>query len=486
LVVGCFVILGVTGLYLLLFYRISAPYESLARITDQPFAGRWIRGLHRYISDLAIVAALIHAFRMGVQDRAWGPRTLAWISGIVLFVIFLICGWTGYVMVWDGQAQMLAIEGARLFDALPIFSEPIGRTFVGERAMPSAFFFLNLFAHIAIPVGVLLVLWIHVSRLARTYLLPPRGLFWGTVAVFTLVAVLWPVSLQPEADLLTVPNRVPIDLFYNFWVPLTQPMAAGWVWFTIVAVLGVSVSIPFLTRPRSADVPARSVVHPRHCTGCEQCYHDCPYEAISMVARDDGREGFVGLVDPLKCVSCGICAGSCAPMGVGPEGRAGRDQLQQVKDFIERVRPTRDDVVLVACSNSAAGWGAEEVQGAPVFPVSCAGSMHSSVVEYLIRAGSGGVMVVSCPPRDCWNREGVAWLEGRLYERREAELKDRVDRRRVRVEYAAEREGASLARSIERFRAQGLTLERALKEEVIQIDTVCEPPSVSVAEDTSP
>ena len=44
--------------------------------------------------------------------------------------------------------------------------------------------------------------------------------------------------------------------------------------------------------------PAPSWVNPRFCTGCEQCYHDCPYEAISMVQRDDGRDGYVGIVDP--------------------------------------------------------------------------------------------------------------------------------------------------------------------------------------------
>lgn len=108
--------------------------------------------------------------------------------------------------------------------------------------------------------------------------------------------------------------------------------------------------------------------------------------------------------------------------------------------------------------------------------------MHTSVVEYLIRAGAGGVIIVSCPPRDCWNREGVTWLEERLYNQREAELKDRVDRRRLRVVYAAEDEGAILEESVAVFRSQVKALGRALKEQTIEIDTVCEPPEVSVAE----
>lgn len=92
-------------------------------------------------------------------------------------------------------------------------------------------------------------------------------------------------------------------------------------------------------------------------------------------------------------------------------------------------------------------------------------------------------MIAACPPRDCWNREGVTWLEERIYNQREAELKDRVDRRHIRVTYAAEREGADLVRAVERFRSQVRGLGEILAEQTIDIDTVCEPPAVSVAEE---
>ncbi len=273
------------------------------------------------------------------------------------------------------------------------------------------------------------------------------------------------------------------DVFYNFWLPFSQAIPAGAVWITMLAGFAVAVAVPWITRPTAADITPPSWVNPRFCTGCEQCYHDCPYEAISMVRREDGREGIVGVVDPAKCVSCGICSGSCAPMGVGPEGRTGRDQLTDVKAFIERVSPGRDDVVIVGCSNAAVRER-EDIDGAPILPVSCVGSLHTSVVEYLVRAGAGGVMIAACPPRDCWNREGVTWLEERLYNQREAELKDRVDRRRLRVVYASEYERAELKKAVALFRVQVGSLDRALSEQTIRIDTTCDPPAFSVAEET--
>ncbi|GMV05797.1 MAG: hypothetical protein AMXMBFR53_20740 [Gemmatimonadota bacterium] len=481
--VAAFVVLLATGLYLLLFYRIGAPWASVERITAQAWAGRWIRSLHRYASALAVVAALLHALRMFAQGRSWGPRALAWLSGVVLLGVFLACGWTGYVMVWDEHALLLAREGARLFDALPLFSEPIGRAFTGERAMPPAFFFLNLFAHIALPVGVALLLWVHVSRLARARLLPPRGPLWATVALFTAVAVAWPAGLGPEADLLRMPAAVPLDLFYAFWLPLATRAEVLPVWLAVLATLGLGLAVPFLTGPRGGALPLPSVVVERHCTGCEQCYHDCPWEAISMVPRADGRDGFVARVDPALCVSCGICAASCAPMGVGPPGRTGRDQLADARAFLDRAPPSPEGVVALACSRAVPGV---EALGVPALPVPCAGTVHTSVVEVLVRAGWGGVLVVSCPPRDCWNREGAVWLEERLFHGREAELKERVDRRRVRVTYAGQGEVLRLAAALSAYRADLASLEAARADEVLEVEAVCEAPEVSVAEEALP
>lgn len=509
LVVACIAVLLVTGLYLLLFYRIGSPYESVHALDAQWWGGKWIRGLHRYTSDLAVVAALVHAVRMFAQRKTWGPRARAWVSGVALLGILFVCGWTGYVMVWDVHAQLFAVEGARLLDALPIFSEPIGRAFTGEDAVPGAFFFMNLFAHIVLPVGIALFLWIHVSRLARTRLLPPKPLLWGMVALFTGAAVLWPAPLGPKADLLRLPGDVSLDVVYGFWLPVTRTMGAGWVWLAAAGVAAAVLLVPVLTRPRAEKAPPPSYVNPRFCTGCEQCCHDCPYEAISMVKRHDGRDGYVGLVDPAKCVSCGICAGSCAPMGVGPPGRTGRDQLARVKAFIaetgglrhprhsrgrsDRPVPPRAaedpglaDVVVIACSRGAAGQGAAWVAGARVYPLGCVGNLHTSVIEYLLRAGVAGVMVASCPPRDCWSREGVKWLEERVYNQREAELKDRVDRTRLRVVYAAAAEGRLLERRVALFRSQMRTLDRAHSENEIEIDAECVVPEVSATEADTP
>ncbi len=482
LVVFLTLVLLVTGLYLLLFYRIGDPWGSVDRITGQAWGGRWIRSVHRFASDAAVVAIGVHALRMFLRGRTWGARALAWLSGLVLAGLFLVCGWTGFVMVWDVHGQVLAMEGGRILDALPIFSEPIGRTFAGEGEMPPAFFFMNLFLHIALPIGVALLLYVHVSRLARPRMMPPRGLAWGTVGALLGLSLLWPVPMFPEASAGVRPDEVPLSLFYSFWVPLTRALPVWVVWLLVLSGAALLLLVPLWTRPRREKRPPPSVVDERSCVGCEQCALDCPYEAIAMVARSDDRPTLVARVDPDRCVSCGICAGSCAPMSVGPAGRTGRDQLQRVRGFIAEVQPAPDEVVVVACLHGAGlVGGVERLDGNPVYPVSCAGSVHSSVVEFLVRAGAGGVMVAACPSRDCWNREGPKWTEQRLFHEREAELQERVDRRRVRLVEVGAADRRELQAHLAAFREEVRALGRTTAETEIEVDTECEVPVAGVA-----
>lgn len=465
IVVALLGVLLLTGFYLLVFYRIGTAYASVASIHAQWWLGRWIRALHRFASDAVVVMALIHAFRMYAQRRTWGPRALAWVSGVILLAVILVAGWTGYVLVWDAQALLLATEAARFLDVLPIFSEPIGRSFVGETAVPGAFFFINLFAHIALPIGLGLLLWVHVARVARPVLLPERVVLWSTLAGLAVLSVLWPVAMLPEANPLALPQSVPLDWFYAFWVPVTQRLPAWSAWAIAPVVLLGAAVVPWLTRPRAAELPAPAQVNERACTACEQCVHDCPYEAITMVARSDGRAGFVALVDPDLCTSCGICVGSCAPMAIGPMITA-RDQLVEVRAFLNEEKPTAHDIVVIGCSWSAAHAQAE-LSGAKFLNVPCIGQMHSSTVEFLLRGGAGGVLVAGCPKHDGRTREGVTWAEERLFEGRKADLKERVDKRRVRVVQAGLAEESVLHRAVITFANEIATLELEEDDEVV-------------------
>jgi ferredoxin len=476
--VAMLLVLLVTGLYLVLFYRVGAPADSVARLAADPWLGSWLRTLHRYASDGFVIAAVLHALRIFAQDRSWGPRTLAWLSGLFLFGAGLVCAWTGYVMAWDTFGERLALEGGRLLDALPILSEPVSRIFAGDGPVPSAFFFVNLFVHIALPLGLGAGLWLHVSRLARPTLLPPKRLLWGMIGALTILSVLLPATLGPAADPLRLAPSTPIDLIAAWWLPLSERLPAGIACGTGLAATMLALLVPRLTRRPREAAWAPSWVDARLCTGCNQCPQDCPWEAITMVARDDDRPTLVARVDPSRCVSCGICAGSCAPMGVGPPGRTGREQLNRLREveLPALAGPGELPIVAICCAEApAAQVAALRAHGAHIHSVQCVGNLHSSVLELYIRRGAPGVWVAGCPPRDCLGREGPKWLHERLFNDREAELQPRVDRRRVGTATLAPGDLAGAVAAFEAF-ARGLANLGAPEPAVdLDIDTICEP-----------
>ena len=490
----------VTGLYQLYFYKLASPYESVLGLEAQVWTGRWIRALHSYAGDAMMVAVAVHALRMMAQGRTWGARFLAWVSGVLMVGVMLFSAWTGIILVWDAQGQLLAVEGARLIDLFPIFSEPIQRGFSDPRGMDANFFFLNLLLHMVFPVGLLFLLWLHTLRLARPAYLPPRKLTFWVLAGLILLSIWWPLGVMTEASALRMLGTVEVDLYYGWWLLLGRVLPP-WLTLLLVVLLGVvGFTIPWWWRPPKANLPAPAEINEALCTGCTQCYMDCPYGAITMVQAPEGHKGsdIVAMMDTSLCVSCGICAGSCAPMLVGPPQRRGQDHLAGARAFMaEVVLPAsgggvtpgaalegsassaalEGSVVVMACEQGvAAGMALEGVNGVFHYSTHCVGAMHTSAMEFMLRRGVSGLYLLSCPERDCQYREGAQWMRERVYNDREAELHERVSKNRVRFGYFGRgQEGAALA-DITAFREALLRHEELPPpEESVEIEPICEP-----------
>jgi hypothetical protein len=73
-------------------------------------------------------------------------------------------------------------------------------------------------------------------------------------------------------------------------------------------------------------------------------------------------------------------------------------------------------------------------------------------------------------------------LEERVYAGREAELRESIDRQRLRVVHAGEAERGVVLRALEELRLKVAALDRAKREESIEIDTECEPKEAEAAE----
>ncbi len=415
-----------TGLYLTMFYPFgfTLSYEAVSNI-EANLVGRIIRALHRYASDAAVIAALLHGWRTFFQDRFRGPRWLAWLTGVGMAVLVWVIGVTGYWLIWDSRAQVIT---QTFFDIFNTFSA--GKEFIVKfiaTATPSTdwiFLLIVLLLHLGLSALTALFLWWHFKRMSRAKWFPPR--YWMIVlfAALFLAAVLFPIGMLPPANPTQLPETTSLDLFFLAYLPTVLKQAAV-LWGIGIAMILVIALVPWLDR-RKPLAPVQ--LNLARCDGCTLCERDCPYKAIRMIPRtDESHHKFQAEITPNLCVSCGVCLGSC-PENALTLGDLSLDPLWQ--DTLARVakKSGRAVRVVFTCERHAQIGGRASLLGpneaeALIVPLTCIAMANPNLAAQAIEAGASKVQFIGCPPEDCLNREGNLWMQQRLTRERLPKLK---------------------------------------------------------------
>ena len=432
-----FVISLVSGILLLFWYSpsIHHAYESLEALKQGSVLGQFMRSLHRYSSDGMMLFLLLHGLQVLVAGKFSGPRWLAWVSGVVLAVLVWLDGWLGYWLVWDQRAQLVARASAKMLDVLPFFADPLSRSFLTNESVNSLLFFLVFFLHMLIPLGLGIALWIHIMRLNQSVFFTTRRMSAVIFVSLTVISVIYPATSAAKADMLTIPGELTIDWFYLLPLVITEHLKGGTLWvLTLVGITGITIVPWVLVKRRSQTA---RVLESR-CNGCTQCYQDCPYNAITMMPRLEGkgRSESYAVIDPARCVGCGICVGSCDPAGVEYPLLEPLQMRKWVDALLTDLPRGNGHSVRIAfmCAESAGGTltlnasgESPSMPGFRIVPVPCAGWVHPLLIERAIRKGAAGVLVVSCDA-DPYCRKGVEWTAKRLAgERKPAFRKEKVE-----------------------------------------------------------
>ncbi len=452
-----------TGIYLFVFYRanIDSAWLSVERLThDQWYAGGLMRSLHRYASDAAVITMTLHLLREFVRGRLRGPRWFSWVSGIPLIYLLILFGITGYWMVWDQLAQYAATSTARLMDWLPIFTDPMSRSFVTPEAVSGRLFTLIAFIHlVGLPIVMVLIIWFHLLRIRLPRINPTRRIMAGSLIGLIVLSFAVPVVSHAPADLDRVPEALALDWYYLAVFPLQDAGGEALVWSILAGGTLLLTALPWLPPVQSGRA---AVVNLPDCTGCGFCVEDCPYGAIEMVPRSDQR-GFQmqAQVRPSLCVACGICVGSCPssspfrrrrPLTTGidlPDYRL--DQFKQ--DVLPVAGRPAARLLIIGCEHG--GW--IEQPGQPerrVVRLPCLGLIPPAMLDYALRvAGYHGVVMAGCSEFDCYHRHGARWLGERIARARWPSLRERVPRERLSTIWLPPGSNRVLEDHIEKFEA---------------------------------
>ena len=448
-----------TGVYLYIFFDtgVTDAYASVEYMTnDQWYAAGIMRSLHRYASDALVIVVVLHIFREFALDRLRGRRFFAWLTGVPLLAFIYICGISGYWLVWDQLAQYIAVATTEWLDTLPLFGEPIANNFLNSTTLGGRFFTLMVFIHIFGPLFMLLLMWVHIQRHSQARVNPPRTLAIGTLVVLVALSLVFPAVSQGPADLDVVPTELGFDWFYLAGYPLMDVVPGGQLWLYVLTGFLVLAVLPWA--PPARRVPA-AVVNLENCNGCTRCFDDCPFGAITMVPRSDGRAyDAEPVVNANQCTSCGICAGAC-PTST-PFRRSG--PLQPGIDLPHRsIASLRDEVVAGAGKSEVLVFACDtgdtdaiEQGGVRVIRLPCVGMLPPSFVDFaLARHHAEGVMIAGCAECDCHHRLGNEWTVERMARTRDPYLRQRVDDRRLCLSWLPQGSSRRRQRVVAEFRA---------------------------------
>lgn len=456
-------IVAVSGIYLYIGFDtgVERVYTSIERLTyDQWYLGGVMRSFHRYASDALVVMMLLHLAREFAYDRMRGARWFSWITGVPILWLVYASGISGYWLVWDELAQYVAITTTEWLDTLPIFGEPIARNFLARDSLDDRFFTLLTFLHIAIPLILLFILWLHLQRITKPRINPPRGLAAGTMAMLLALSLANPAVSHAPADLAKVPGSLHLDWFYLAWLPLFDVFSYPTMW-TVAAVSTAILSLmPWLPRLRSRKPAA---VDLSHCNGCARCAADCPYGAVAIVPRTDGRPfTHQAAVNNSLCVACGICMAACPPsipFRRDEDLATGIDLPQSsLRDLRQRVHEAASllagfpRVLVFGCDHSVP---AKDItgDGTAMVGLPCIGALPPSFIDYVLsRRLADGVFIAGCRDGACIERFGMRWTEARLDGSRDPQLRKRVPRDRIALDRLDPSQGARLATEIAAFR----------------------------------
>lgn len=160
-----FTVQVVTGILLLLYYRPSAEnaFESVQFIVTEVQFGWLIRSVHSWSANLMILTLFIHMFSVFFLRAYYPPREITWVSGVVLLIICICFGFSGYLLPWNKLAFSATKVGTEIAGVVPIVGRPILRFLRGGEDVTGATLTRFFGFHVAVlPAAATVFIGIHV------------------------------------------------------------------------------------------------------------------------------------------------------------------------------------------------------------------------------------------------------------------------------------------------------------------------------------
>jgi len=170
------VVLFITGGALMFYYSPTPDqaYASVQYIEHYLPAGQFIRALHYWAGRLIVPLIIIHILRVFFWGAYKRPRQMIWVTGVLLLLVVVGYGLTGYALPWDQKAYWGTVVRLKIAEGVPLVG-PAAATFLRGGDTVGAVTLMRFFViHVFVlsVLAFLLVAW-HVLQVRRMGVTPP-------------------------------------------------------------------------------------------------------------------------------------------------------------------------------------------------------------------------------------------------------------------------------------------------------------------------
>jgi len=171
---------AITGILLTIYY-VPTPdhaYDSVQYITTQVPLGWLIRGLHHWGASAMVVLVVLHMLRVILFGAYKYPREVTWFTGVILLLVVIGFGFTGYLLPWDQKAFWATTVGTRIAGTPPIIGDYILRIIQGGSEISAVTLVRFFGTHVwVLPAVLFLIIGVHLYLVIRNGIsaVPKRG-----------------------------------------------------------------------------------------------------------------------------------------------------------------------------------------------------------------------------------------------------------------------------------------------------------------------
>ncbi len=189
-------------------------WNSLRYIVAELTGGNIIRGLHHWGASMMIVTVVVHMVQVFVWGAYKKPRETTWMLGVVLMLLTLAYGLTGYLLPWDNRAYWGTVVTTKIAAQAPVAGNYLARLLGGEGSIGVVTFARFYAMHVLLlPPLTMLLIGLHIYLVRKHGVAPepmetappkkffPEQVFRDTMAIFLYFSVLVVLAVAASVPL---------------------------------------------------------------------------------------------------------------------------------------------------------------------------------------------------------------------------------------------------------------------------------------------